>query len=58
MAVRLLICINSRAHITPIRKSLLLIILAMTFRALHGQAPIYNADLIKPVHSLRSLVYC
>ncbi len=63
-AARLLTRTNRRLHITPVLKSLHWLpvvycvqfkILVLTFRALHGQAPNYIADLIKPYTSARSL---
>ncbi len=62
-AARLLTRTSSRSHITPVLKSLHWLgnfqihfkILVLTFRALHGQAPPYIADLIQPYTSSRSL---
>lgn len=63
-AARLLTRTNRRQHITLILKSLHWLpikyridfkILILTFRALHGQAPPYIADLIQPYSSARSL---
>uniref|UniRef100_A0A8C6NZ91 Reverse transcriptase domain-containing protein n=1 Tax=Nothobranchius furzeri TaxID=105023 RepID=A0A8C6NZ91_NOTFU len=63
-AVRLLTGTNRRAHITPVLSSLHWLpikfridfkILALTFRALNGQAPQYLSDLLFPHPSGRTL---
>ena len=63
-AARLLTSTNRKSHITPVLKSLHWLpivyrvqfkILVLTFWALHGQAPFYITELIKPYSPARSL---
>ena len=63
-AARLLTRSNRRCHITPVLASLHWLpvvfrvqfkVLVLTFRALHGQAPAYLTDLLKPYVPSRNL---